>query len=451
MAKVVLIGAGSAQFGYGTLGEIFASETLRDCELTLLDINAEALARVQQTGQQFIEQHRIPCRLSATTDRAEALRGADFVVISIEVGDRFKLWDQDRTVPQQYGIRQVYGENGGPGGLFHSLRIIPPILAICEDVQRICPQAIVFNYSNPMSRICTTVQRAYPELNFIGLCHEIASLERYLPRMLNRGAETFRFRAAGLNHFSCMLEIQDEHGKDLYPEVRHKAHAFFAQVPGSSDYIRHTLEGHRMVDTEGAKQFDPSLIRAAWEWTERGLFRFILDNFDLLPITTDSHFGEYVGWGWDVVDHRGILDFYRYYQMLLANVQPAIELHVKERLIPLMEGVLRNEGFEEAAVNIPNRGYIKELPSTLAVEVPATIDRRGATGLEMPALPRAYAGLLQNQVAVHEMTAEAVLSRSKKAVVQALLVDPVVDRARCLKEMVDVMVDLQPQYLGYLT
>ena len=88
-------------------------------------------------------------------------------MISIEVGDRFELWEQDRSVPQQFGFRQVFGENGGPGGLFHSLRVIPPILEICEDISRICPDAWVFNYSNPMSRICTTVHRKFPNLKFV--------------------------------------------------------------------------------------------------------------------------------------------------------------------------------------------------------------------------------------------------------------------------------------------
>ena len=120
------------------------------------------------------------------------------MISSIEVGNRFELWEQDWRIPQQYGVRQVYGENGGPGGLFHSLRIIPPILEICADVMKICPEATVFNFSNPMSRICTTVTRAFPDLKFIGLCHEIASLRNYLPTNSGRalrGAGSARRRA----------------------------------------------------------------------------------------------------------------------------------------------------------------------------------------------------------------------------------------------------------------
>ena len=182
--RIVLIGAGSAQFGYGTIGDILQSKVLEDSHIVLHDINPDTLAIVADTGRAFIEERGLPFTLSATTDRAEAFEGADFLVISIEVGDRFELWEQDRRIPQQYGVQQVYGENGGPGGLFHSLRIIPPILEICADVMKLCPDATVFNFSNPMSRICTTVHRAFPDLKFVGLCHEISSLRMYLPLIL---------------------------------------------------------------------------------------------------------------------------------------------------------------------------------------------------------------------------------------------------------------------------
>ncbi|MCE7870050.1 alpha-glucosidase [bacterium CPR1] len=452
MTKIVLIGAGSAQFGYGTLGEVLASKVLQDCELVLHDINAEALDRVYQAGKAFIEKEKLACRLSATVDRKVALEGAEFVVISIEVGDRFALWDQDRTVPQQYGIRQVFGENGGPGGLFHALRIIPPILAICEDVRAICDQATVFNYSNPMSRICTTVHRAFPDLRFVGLCHEIASLERYLPPMLKVPFEELELRAAGLNHFSCLLEARyKSNGQDAYPDIRARAHEFFSAVPGSSDHLQHYLATGKTFDTEGSHTMSPELSRAARDWTERGLFKFVLEQLDLLPITTDSHFGEYLGWAYEVVDHKGIMDFYRYYRSCLCTAEPRIERTIKERLIPIIAGILTDQGFEEPAVNLPNQSYLRELPSSIAVEVPGIISKSGVRGVSLAALPRAYAALLQNQVGIHEMTAEAVLTRSRRAAAQALLVDPVVDRAVCARELVDVMISLQPQFLGYLS
>ena len=118
--RIVLVGAGSAQFGYGTIGDILQSKVLEGSRIVLHDINPSTLAVVEQNGRAFIEEHGLPFSISATTNRAEAFKGADFIISSIEVGNRFDLWEQDWRIPQQYGVQQVYGENGGPGGLFHS-------------------------------------------------------------------------------------------------------------------------------------------------------------------------------------------------------------------------------------------------------------------------------------------------------------------------------------------
>jgi alpha-galactosidase len=206
--RIVLIGAGSAQFGYGTIGDILQSKVLEGSHIVLHDINPNTLQVVYENACAFVNEHDLPFTLSATTNRAEAFTGAHYLVNSIEVGDRFELWEQDWRVPQQYGVRQIYGENGGPGGLFHSMRIIPPILDICTDAMNICPDATVFNFSNPMSRICTTVTRALPDLKFIGLCHEIASLRHFLPLILGVPYEALEVRAGGLNHFSAVISAK---------------------------------------------------------------------------------------------------------------------------------------------------------------------------------------------------------------------------------------------------
>ena len=445
--KIVLIGAGSAQFGYGTMGDIFQSKVMEGSHITLLDINPATVQKVAKVGQTFIEEHKLPFTLSATTSREEALQDADFCVISIEIGDRFALWEQDWRVGQQYGIRQVYGENGGPGGLFHSLRILPPILDICDDIMKICPEAYVFNFSNPMSRICTTVQRKYPELKLIGLCHEIASLRYHLPHILGVPYDKLKTRAGGLNHFSILLEATYlDTGLDAYPDIRAKAPAYFANLPSLSDEFKYFKEtGKRPESPE-----DMANVTATEPWSERGLFKIILEDFGYLPITTDSHFGEYVQWAYEVVDHKGILDFYNFYKMWLAHAESKIELKLTERIVPIIEGILEDSGYEEAAVNIPNAGFIDNLPPWLAVEVPATVDKTGVHGVQLGELPKGFAGLLYNQIAVHDMTAEAVLTGSKAAMVQALLVDPIVDKYAAVKDLVDTMLELQADYLGYL-
>jgi len=447
-AKIVLIGAGSVQFGYDMMGDIFQSKVLEGSHIVLHDINASALETVKNNGDQFIEQHSLPFQLSATTSRTEALKGADFCIISIEVGDRFELWDQDWRIPQQYGIKQVFGENGGPGGLFHSLRIIPPILEICQDIQTICPDTIVFNYSNPMSRICTTVHRKFPELKFYGMCHEIASLRQHLPKILDTPFDNLILRSGGLNHFSILLKAAyKDTKKDAYPDIRQKAPAYFENYPEMSQLVEEMLGGAPVEDSASS----PKLNTPSVKWPERGIFKVLLEKFDHLPITTDSHLGEYLQWASAATDHKGILDFRAFYKAYCELKQPEIKLKHSERAVDIMEGMLTDSGYEEMAVNLPNQGFIANLPEFLVVEVPAIVDKKGIHGVHLENYPKAFAGLLQNQVAVHDMTAEAVLSGSRDVVLQTLLVDPVVDDVAAAEKMLDTLLSLQKDYLGYIS
>ena len=398
----------------------------------------------------FITENGLQQSVRVESDLAKALPGADFVVISIEVGDRFALWDMDWRIPQQYGISQVYGENGGPGGLFHSLRIIPPIINICGKVMEHAPNATVFNYSNPMSRITTTVHRAYPGIKFIGMCHEIASLERHLPLILEQPRENIQYRAGGLNHFSVMTEVTYlDSGKSAYDDVRARAEGYFGKQPGYSEILNASRQTGQAVDTEGWMEIDLSHITEVRPWSDRWLFKVILDRFGALPITYDSHFGEYIQWAQDCSDHRGIVDFYTYYRNYLGNVTPKIETELHERVVPIMEGLITGSNYEEAAVNIPNAGFISDLPDWIAVEVPANVNSDGVHGISVD-VPAGIRGLLTNQVGVHNMTAEAILQKKKDLVIQALLVDPVVNISKRIPEFVDHMIAEQSPWLDYL-
>ena len=450
MTKIVLVGAGSLQFGTGMLGDIFQSEHLGDAEIILNDINEPAAKRTEDVANSYIAENGLTQTVRVESDLAQALPGADFVVISIEVGDRFALWDMDWKIPQQYGIPQVYGENGGPGGLFHSLRIIPPILDICGQVMEHAPDATIFNYSNPMSRITTTVHRAFPGIQFIGMCHEIASLERHLPPMLGVNRDEIHYRAGGLNHFSVMTEVNYvKTGKSAYDDVRAKAGDYFGAQAGYSEILNASRTSGQSIDTEGWMEIDLSHIQDIRPWSDRWLFKTVLENFDVLPITSDSHFGEYIQWAHDCSDHRGILDFYTYYRDYLGNVTPKIEKKLHERVVPIMEGMVTDTAYEEAAVNIPNAGFIADLPEWIAVEVPAMVDVRGVHGIAVD-VPAGVRGLLTNQVGVHNMTAEAILQKDKDLVVQALLVDPVVTVSKGIPQLVDHMIAEQSPWLDYL-
>ena len=428
--KIVLVGAGSAMFGLGAVGDILKSEPLAGCTVTLNDINPKALEFVTSTARKYVEERGLPYTVEATTDLDEALAGADYCIISIEVGDRHELWDQDWRIPLQYGIRQVYGENGGPGGLFHALRITPPILDIVEKVTRICPDATVINLSNPMVRISQAITTKYPELKYVGLCHEVYSLIEHLPQLLGTPFENLSIKAGGFNHFSVLLEATfKDSGKDAYPEIREKGPAYFAKAPAVFGNIG-----------------------------ERKLFLEILRRFGHLPITTDSHFGEYIHWASSVADHDGILEFYwRYKKSTLGNLDKAPELIATGtpaaeywRVIPIIEGILTDSGQTELAVNVVNDGLIDLLPANQVVEVPGIIDSKGVHGVRLDNYPKGFGGLLKTQVPVNDLTVEAILSKSKDTAMQALLVDPVVDNVQAAEGIFNTILRVQNKYLGYL-
>ena len=434
--RIVLIGAGSTNFGLGTVSDLFKSQVFQGSTIILHDINKEALRKTENIALQFKEQKKININIEAHLSRKDALQDADYCVISIEVGDRFELWEQDWKIPQQFGIKQVFGENGGPGGMFHSMRIIPPILEICEDISRICPDAIVFSYSNPMQRICHTVTTKYPKLKFTGLCHEIASMERHLPEILNTPFSNIEIKAGGLNHFSILVEAKfKDTGKDAYPEIRKKVPEYF------KDLIN-TWDGQ--VSKPGA---------------ERGVFFELFNRYNYLPITTDSHLGEYLQWAYSVADHEGILDFYNKYKKKCSTFYDSEETYrdyfeidgkMNERIVPILEGVVADLDHEEPAVNIPNKGFIEYLPDGIVVEVPAVINNNGVSGIKLENYPKSFATLLLNQVSVIELTTAAILQHSKDIALQALLADPVVDNVGAAEKMLDTILNLQSTYLDYL-
>jgi alpha-galactosidase len=308
---------------------------------------------------------------------------------------------------------------------------------------KICPRAWVFNFSNPMSRICTTIHRKYPDLKLVGLCHEVFSLVEHLPMILKTPLSNLSFQAGGLNHFSVLLNVRyKDTGMDAYPDLRARAVAYFEKMQTN---IGWALEG-------ASSEFQQTFQQRPW--AERGVFKVILEKFGYLPITTDSHFGEYIHWAYDVADLQGILDFYRAYVFWVSK--QISETRLLEgtgdqwRITNILEGILTDSHHEELAVNLPNCGLIQDLPEDIVVEAPAMVDRNGVHGIPLGKFPKAFAGLLHNQYAVHDLTAEAVLTKSRAAALQALLVDPVVQSVRAAEQTLEAMLNIQKTYLGYL-
>ncbi len=433
--KIVVIGAGSASFGLNSLATIVRSERLRGSTLSLVDINAQGLDTITRLARELNQQWHANLKIESTTNADEALDGAQFVIVSIEVPPREKLWRLDWEVTLKHGLRQPYGENGGPGGFAHTARNVPPILRIARQMEAHCPDAWLLVFSNPLPRICRAVTK-YTKIKTVGLCHQV--LRAYvmagwvladelgieipanlsLKPSLSGGAtrhvvskqavEKLDIKAAGLNHFTWVQSIHDKRtGEDLYPKFKERLRAF-----------------------------DPSV---------QPLSRALIDAFGLFPVPGDDHLSEYLAWGhepqtkpwekygialwdWDEAEQQRDAMWERA-DAMAAGRESVNELKqvTSEGAVEVIEGLAGNLNSYHIALNIPNDGYISNLPDGAIVEVPAVVSANAVRGLGMGAMPYAIAELLRREVALVELVVDAAVTGSREIALQALLLDPMVN------------------------
>jgi alpha-galactosidase len=432
--KIVIIGAGSLQFGLGTCGSIFASDVLDGATVSLHDINATNLEYAREACQAKIDQDNLNFIVEATTDRKEALKDANFIVNSIEVGPRFYWWKLDKKIPWKYDSPQVFGENGGPGGMFHSLRVVPPILDICEDINKICPDATFINYSNPMHRILLSVKRKYPDLKTIGLCHEIALAEHLLPKILKMPFEKMDLWCGGLNHMGSVIKANHkETGEDLIPKIQKRGVKFLKRWQwGISSRLLHPV----------------------------GLTLYILEHFGYLPYTNDSHFGEYIGWAREVSNMRGVKNFYNIYRTYIQFNWWSIKSKIRrdkshklvkpdhERAVPIIEGIITDSNHQEISVNLPNDDIITNLPEDLVIECPAVVTNSGLKGIPLGDYPEPLVELLREEANVQDLVVKAILNKSRDYAVQALQADSNFPRKHLIEPFLDEMLELQKEWVS---
>ena len=172
MPKIAMIGAGSLVFCKALCMDILATPALRGSEITLMSRTLPKLQAMQRFVQRVIDENQLPASVSATLDRREALKNADYVIVMVQIGG-LGAFGMDYQIPLQYGVDQCIGDSMGPGGVMRALRTIPFLRDICRDIQELCPKALLLNYANPMGMCCEALGRAGNGLQFIGLCHGV--------------------------------------------------------------------------------------------------------------------------------------------------------------------------------------------------------------------------------------------------------------------------------------
>lgn len=453
---VVLIGAGSASFGVNTLAALMRSSHLRGGRIALVDNNPDSLARVARLAERLNHEWRCGVRVDATTDRAQALDGAGFVILAIEVPPREALWQSDFEIPLRFGVRQPYAENGGPGGFAHAARNIGPVMAIARDMERLCPDAWLINFTNPMIRICDAVAR-YSRIRVVGLCHQIymgyamagralaSDLGLEVPpeftdthaspatipaqvRMADQAVSRLTIRAAGLNHFTWMLELRDAAtGEDLYP-----------------------LFARRWAELDA--NFEP-------------LTRRVYDAFGLFPIPGDSHLCEYLPWlsnadtkPWEKYNVR-LYDFDQWDALRLEGHQRVqrmadgtdslepLQKTSGEGTVEIIEAIAGAGRRDALALNLPNRGAIANLPDGAIVETPGWIDAAGVHATPVGPLPEAIAELCRRETTVARLCVDAAVTGDRQAALQCLLLDPIIGDMDVAKQVLEAYLEA---YRGYL-
>ena len=439
--KIVIIGAGSASFGPNTLATIMGNQRLKGSSLALVDLDRPALDILKRLAERINIEWDAQMDVVVDSNRKNVLSGADFVIVSIEVQPREKLWRQDWELTLKHGLRQPYGENGGPAGLMHACRQIGPFMEIVRDMEALCPGALLINYSNPLPRITRAVTK-YSKISIVGKCHQLSVgyaiaatlLADHLgivppqnanfgdewrsiqPIMTPIGRERLDIKAAGLNHFTWMLDVRDKKtGEDLYPALR----AASERVPAD---------------------FQPLSME---------LFQL----FGYCPVAGDSHLSEYLPWTHDPTTkpwERYNIHLYNWSRgeaerraawMKLEEMAGGtcsleeIRESTSEGAVELIEAISGNDNYYDEAVNIPNSGRIPNLPDDTIVELPAILSGLGVRGISMDPLADPIAELCRREAALVEFVVDAAVTGSYQMALHALLFDPMINdiaRARAI-------------------
>jgi len=434
--KVALIGAGSGQFAQTVITDILAIEGLDAGTFALVDLDPERLELTHEVAEQLIELVGKPWMVQATTDRRSVLPGCDYVINMIEVGGLANV-EYDYTIPLKYGVDQCIADTSGPGGLFKYLRTAPSWLAICRDIEELCPRALVINYTNPLSAMTLTALRA-TSLQVVGLCHSIVLTSYELADYADVPYERMRFRCAGINHLSWFVTLEMD-GEDLYPRVCRAAEdpAIYERDPVRFDLLRQF--GAYATESSGHVSEYVPYFRKRKE---------VLEHYTRL--NPDCKGGARARrWPRERVEHDERL------RSDLARERSGERVFYLERSLEHGSYIIEGHALNRPQViygNVCNTGLIENLPQDSCVELACLVDQNGVQPAHFGRLPTHLAALDSAHSMIHDLMVQALLNEDREAAVHALMLDPLT-AAVCtpaeIRQMFDEMAATQKDYLPH--
>ncbi len=429
MPKIAFLGAGSTMFARRLIGDCMFAPSLRDSHFALYDIDPGRLrqskAIIDMTNGKINRGRATVTTHLGVRNRRAALRDADYVINAVQVGglDATRI---DFEIPLKYGLRQTVGDTLGIGGIFRALRTIPVMLDFAHDMEAVCPEAWMLNYTNPMSMVTGAMLRG-TGIPCVGLCHSVQGCVRGL--MLRLGllkdvheeipitrigtadkGHCLKWMIAGINHQAWLLQVTDN-GRDFYPELKRRAFKM------NRDALRKGAQKHdNMVRYEMMRHFGHYVTESSHHCAEyvpywiKSRFPELAEQFNI-PINMYLRRMEGSGKAWQE----------QYRQALAGRDLPKQRSHeYGSYIMEAMEtdAAIRIHG------NVMNSGLIDNLPAKAVVEVPCLVDRNGVTGCHVGELPEQCAALNRASINVHLLTLEAALLLKREAIYHAAYVDP---------------------------
>ena len=432
MAKITFMGAGSSVFAKNVLGDCMLSPVLEESEIALYDIDPVRLDDSKRMLEAINKNNGGKAAIHAylgAENRKAALRGTNYVVNAIQVGLYEPCTVTDFEVPKKYGLRQTIADTLGIGGIFRALRTIPVLQDFVRDMEEVCPDAWFLNYTNPMAMLTGYMQR-FTSVKTVGLCH---SVQVCAPKLLEglgmEYKDTYQTRIAGINHQAWLLEIRDENGVDLYPEIKRRA---LARTEKHGDMVRYEIMkrfGYYVTESsEHSAEYTPWFIKDKYpELIER--FNIPLDEYPRRCVKHNEK--------WKTLREE------------LTNNDRLNHERSNEYACRIMEAMETNVPYKIGG-NVLNTGLITNLPSNACVEVPCMVDSSGVLPTVVGDLPEQCAALNRTNINVQLLTIEAACTLKKDYIYQAALMDPHTQSELSIDDTVALCDDLIKAHEGWL-
>lgn len=438
MKKFAFIGGGSFGFTRTLVKDLLTFPAFQDAEIALMDIDEERLDYIKRACEKIVRAGKYPAKVTATTNRVEALKNADGVLCTILAGD-VEVWKYDITIPKKYGVDINVGDTRGPAGIFRALRTIPVMLDICADIEKYCPNAIFLNYTNPMAMLCRAMQEKFPKLHITGLCHSVQGTAKMLAEWCGVNPDEIDYTCAGVNHQAFYLELK-HNNTDLYPILKEK-------MKDEEIYNKEQVRNNMFI------------------------------NLDYYVTESSGHNSEYSAWyrkradlidkyctngtNWNPGHHAYILNEYTKRKDTWRN-------EINEFLDKADEEVDLTRGQEYAAYifnavfgdntifkfngNVRNFNLIDNLPYGCCVEVPVVASKNKLESVAVGKLPDQLAVLVNTTARCEELAVQAALEGDARKVFWACAFDPLTSAVLTLDEiqlMVNEMLEQNKDYLPW--